>query len=578
MTDSLGSVHGSYADLQRRTQELAALFSTARELVQLHDVDVVLQRLVERAHDLIGTDVTYLSEVTDDSGGMTVRYSVGTVTAPFRNLFVPAGKGLASKVVQARTPVWVSRYVEMSEAPHDPDIDAAVAAEGLVSFLGVPLVVGEEVLGALFACNRFTYDFTPDQVVLLSAFADHAAAVLNSARLLRRSEEAAHRAERAYAELEAHLADVERASVVHEQLTSVVVSGGGISDVAATLATALDRPVVVLDAQLRRLAGHPLDHRSTPTGAATSDAVARSRSTGRCVDLTVGDVSWTVVALVGADSLLGAIAARADTTPFDAGERRMLERAAQIASLLSLKRDAVRAAEADRRSQVLADLLAGTDVALDRPVRGVAVLQLPDGGSTTTLPDVVRLVADHGLFVVRGRTLVVAWVEEDGPARTEQLRETLESRARQPVAAVTASQPDSPAALSRVVERAASVLALLPSLGVEGVTVAADAYGPYLGMFSTDPQAASQFVDELLGPIIRWDQRRKTELVATLATYFGHAESGSATARAMHVHKNTVQQRLDRIQELTAGEWTDPEFRFRLQAAVRLHVLRSSGR
>ena len=75
--------------------------------------------------------------------------------------------------------------------------------------------------------------------------------------------------------------------------------------------------------------------------------------------------------------------------------------------------------------------------------------------------------------------------------------------------------------------------------------------------------------------MIRWDRRRKTDLVATLAAYFGTGESASATGRELHVHKNTVQQRLERIQELTIGEWADPEFRFRLHAAVRLHVLRT---
>lgn len=584
---SLRRIQGSYAHLQRRTRELAALFSTARELVQLHDVDTVLQRLVERAHDLIGTEVTYLSEVVDDLGGMSVRYSVGTVSASFKDLFVPSGMGLASKVVEARRPVWVSRYSEMSEAPHDPGIDDAVSAEGLVSFLGVPLVVGNEVLGALFACNRFAHDFTPEQVSLLAAFADHAASVLNSARLLRRSDEAVEEAGRAYAVLQEHLAGVERASLVHERLTSVVVSGGGIADIAATLADALSRPVMVLDAQLHRLAGHPADHPPPPSGPLVLDGVARSRSTGLCVDIDVDGSTWTVVALAGAETLLGVIAASVGSQAFDDGDRRMLERAAHMAALLSLKRDAVETAAAERRSRILVDLITGVDVgaadptgeldAMGQPVRWVAVMELPDGGSTTVYRSVVRHVGDRGLFLVRGRRLVLAWTgDDDGAARTEMLRESLEALTRRRLTAVVAPVPEPLSELAQIVERAEGALSLMPSLGVEGTTVAADAYAPYLGIVPTDRGAASQFVDELLGPVIRWDLRRKTDLVVTLASYFGTGESASATARVLHVHKNTVQQRLERIQELTTGEWTDPEFRFRLHAAVRLHALRTS--
>ncbi|MFT4284492.1 MAG: GAF domain-containing protein, partial [Protaetiibacter sp.] len=182
--DALTAALAENARLRRRAAELEALFSTARELVRLRDVEQVLRRLVERAHSLMGTDVTYLSEAEGDAGDLRVRYTAGTVTPEFRDLRVPAGYGLASMVVRTREPVRVPRYAAMSEAPHDAHIDAVVAAEGLVSFLGVPLAVGDEVLGALFACNRSPHEFTPEQVLLLSAFADHAAAVLHSARLL----------------------------------------------------------------------------------------------------------------------------------------------------------------------------------------------------------------------------------------------------------------------------------------------------------------------------------------------------------------------------------------------------------
>ena len=84
----------SNARLRRRTAELEALFSTARELVRLQDVDEVLDRLVERAHQLMGTD--YPSEVENDAGD-SARHSAGTVTHEFRDLVVPAGFGLARR-------------------------------------------------------------------------------------------------------------------------------------------------------------------------------------------------------------------------------------------------------------------------------------------------------------------------------------------------------------------------------------------------------------------------------------------------------------------------------------------------
>lgn len=586
IVDAARRLHGAHTHLQRRTQELAALFSTARELVQLHDVDTVLQRLVERAHDIIGTDVTYLSEIEPPSGGLRVRHSVGTVSAPFRDLIVPSGKGLASKVVEGRAPVWVARYEDMDAAPRDPGIDAAVATEGLVSFLGVPMAVGEEILGALFACNRFSHDFTPDQVVLLSAFADHAAAVLNSARLLHRSHEATQQAERAYEELAEHVAQMERASLVHESMTAAVVAGGSIEEVLATLSEALDRPGVVLDAELKRLSAHPHDRIPLPPGRVFAPALASSRATGHCVETEVDGTTWITVAVVGADALLGAIVMPVGAQDFGAVERRLLERAAHVAALLSLKREAVAGARADRRSRVLRDLLDGVSLeradptgelaSFDEPVGSVAALSLPEGESVRVKRRLVQLVDDVGIFAVRGRHVVVLWAADDGPDRTERLREQLQAEVSGTVTAVfvavSGPRPDLVAAVDRV-ERC---LEILPSLDVAGTTVSADVFVPYQALVSSEPGATRQFIEQMLGPVIAWDERRRTELVATLAAYFAAGESGSAAGRRLHVHKNTIQQRLERIQELTGGDWSDAEYRFRLQAAVRLHSLRAA--
>jgi GAF domain-containing protein len=183
--------------LRRRGQELSALFSSARELAQLRDVDKLLERLVERAHDLVGTDVTYLSEFDMRTRELRVRTTLGTVAPTFLGLRVPPGMGLASLVVERRQPCWTSSYTGMTQAPHDAQIDATVAAEGLVSLLGVPLLAGDEVIGVLFAANRVEHSFSPEEISLLSAFADHAAIVLQTARLLARTQEAAEETRRA---------------------------------------------------------------------------------------------------------------------------------------------------------------------------------------------------------------------------------------------------------------------------------------------------------------------------------------------------------------------------------------------
>ncbi|RCV47090.1 helix-turn-helix domain-containing protein, partial [Marinitenerispora sediminis] len=46
------------------------------------------------------------------------------------------------------------------------------------------------------------------------------------------------------------------------------------------------------------------------------------------------------------------------------------------------------------------------------------------------------------------------------------------------------------------------------------------------------------------------------------------------TGTALHVHANTVAQRLDRVADLLGAGWNRPERELEVQLALRLHRLR----
>jgi DNA-binding PucR family transcriptional regulator len=535
--------------LRRRAAELEALFSTARELVRLQDVDEVLRRLVDRAHDLMGTDVTYLSELVD-GGLLHVRFSAGTVTPEFRDLRVPTGFGLANLVVRTREPAWVREYASMDETPHHPYIDAAVRGEGLVAFLGVPLAVGDEVLGALFACNRSVHDFTPDEVLLLSAFADHAASVLYGARQR--------------AELERLLAASRLESGIHEELTAVVMSGGTVLEIAATLARRLDRRVWALDHR-----GRPLPGFEGPLPEGVADALARAHASGHAEVTGSGEARGIVAAIPGADRLLGGIVAEGA----DDVARAAVERGAQVAALVSFQQEAVSAVRAERRERWLLDLVEGREPTEAGPdaITGCAVLERRASAATLA----ANAAGDDGIVATREGRILVAWTHADPIAATERVRRLIAETARDPgVTAVALARDLASTELRAAFERAGRDLDLVQALGVSGSTVSSDALAAYHAIAPADSETLDRFVTELLGPVLDWDHRRRTELLDTLGTYFDAGESRAAAAAALRIHANTVQQRLDRIQTLLAGDLGDPEYRFRVQAAVRLERLR----
>jgi DNA-binding PucR family transcriptional regulator len=74
------------------------------------------------------------------------------------------------------------------------------------------------------------------------------------------------------------------------------------------------------------------------------------------------------------------------------------------------------------------------------------------------------------------------------------------------------------------------------------------------------------------GPVTRYGAQRGMDLVGTLRAYFAAGRSPARAAAALHVHPNTVQQRLDRITALLGEGWQQPERARDVQVALRLRA------
>ncbi|GAA0942230.1 helix-turn-helix domain-containing protein [Pseudonocardia zijingensis] len=580
--DGISRLRGGSERWRRRGRQLTALFSSARELAQLRDVDKLLERLVERAHDLVGTDVTYLSEFDMRTRELRVRTTLGTVAPAFLGLRVPPGMGLASLVVERRQPCWTSSYSGMTQAPHDAHIDATVAAEGLVSLLGVPLLAGEEVIGVLFAANRVEHSFSPEEISLLSAFADHAAVVLQTARLLARTQEAAEETRRAYGQLARHVEAMERASEVHSDLTTLVLQGGDTTAVAGALGKALRCRVTVLDADLEGDDGSRRDE--------IRKAVEESRRSGRCVTLP-GSGHDVVVAVVAGQTFLGALVLEPGAVEFGPVELRTAERAAQITALLSLKQDALVEAEQRVRGDLLADLLSDdpqrragvTQRALARGIRTaelrtLVVVSLPAEHRRPAARAAGRAAGSGGLIGEHADWVVALTCETDPAAAATLIHKAVRRAIDQPALAVAAELDAVPRDVRAQLEAATACARVLPALGITDAAVTSDEYLPYTALFGPGETRVATFVRNVLGPILDWDATRGGNLLTTIGAYLDNRLSPVAAGRALHLHKNTVLQRLERITELLGDDWQEPDRLFRIGVAVRVARLSAPHR
>jgi PucR family transcriptional regulator, purine catabolism regulatory protein len=88
-----------------------------------------------------------------------------------------------------------------------------------------------------------------------------------------------------------------------------------------------------------------------------------------------------------------------------------------------------------------------------------------------------------------------------------------------------------------------------------------------LELKATDPLHA--FHDHLLGRLSDYDRGKNADLVATLAAWL-QGPNGSAVAKRLNLHRNTLNYRIRRVGEITGLDLEDSEVRFALRLALKI--------
>jgi GAF domain-containing protein/PucR-like helix-turn-helix protein/diguanylate cyclase with GGDEF domain len=551
---------------QRREVELTALFDTARDLSKLRDLDEVLRSIVRRARQLLRVDLSYLSLNDEDAGTTYMRVTDGSVSDQLQGLRIGHGEGLGGLVAQTARPYASAEYLSDPRFAHTTPIDGAVTAEHMVGILGVPLSLGSKVIGVLFAADRQRREFTAEEVALLSSLADHAAIAIDNAQLLDETR-------RANETISGHNEEMRRGEDAHDRLMELVLRGGDLDEVVTEVAAVLDGGVVLFDD-----AGSALARVSAGSVAWPEAAVAGSRTSGRAV--RSGD-EWVCAVLAGPE-LLGGLVLTGRPSLTDA-DRRLFERAGVVAALLLLLRRSVAKAEDEVRGELLTDLLTtpsrnqasllarGRRLGIDLAAPHTVLIAHCDGVPRRRL---AMACGRYATLVGLHAEQVVLLVADNLPALAPKLAAELGSTVDAPVTVGSAGPARGPVALAAAAAEAARCVRTLLALGRAGQGAALAELG-FVGQLIGDRTDLDGYVRATLGPVLDYDARRGTDLVRTLEAYF---ECGTNLTRAkdqLHVHVNTVVQRLDRIASLLGEDWQQPDRALEIQIALRLHRLHS---
>lgn len=408
---------------------------------------------------------------------------------------------------------------------------------------------------------------------------------------------------------------------VYQRLTGLTLQDADVSTVLRLLSERTDATVAVVSRGLEVLAAAAPDQAEPDVAARVRDYVAGRRlgavlnstaQTRRSLRLPeVGDAGAVIVApiLVG-DDVPAYLMTFGSAQQAEVGDMSLLvtEHAATICGVILGRERVVAAAARQVRDDLVEGLLLGAgrgngevgrwarhlgyDPSREHRVLAIAIGTTGSAGapgSAAALSKRVASAIDHffstrspgAIIAIRdGEVVIVVPADDDQPmsaAETSRLSAGCVTRMRDlfPEAVLTVGIGGTcrdPAEIARSYGQARRTIDAVIRLGRQGQIVAFEDLGIHRLLLQVpDLAELRSFAAEILGELDRHDPQRGAELLTTLACYFRENNSPQRTAKALHLHPNTVAYRIRRIQEIT-GLRLDT-YRDRLMAQVAIEIL-----
>jgi PAS domain S-box-containing protein len=243
-----------YAEARAREQEATRLYAVTRQLATSLDREQLLDVIAEQARFATGCDAVgiFFYDVTRDA----LVFHRGLHLAPelTQGLALRPGEGIAGRAYQERQPVWTRDRLTDPTLRHSPAAQRIVDAAAPRAYLGVPITSREETHGVLVVYFFEPHDFTAHDIQFVSTLADHAAVVLQNARLF----EATQRREREAKTLSDGLALLNQAArALHRTLEVDAMLDGALKELArAFAASGALVHLLAEDGRVSRSVGH----------------------------------------------------------------------------------------------------------------------------------------------------------------------------------------------------------------------------------------------------------------------------------------------------------------------------------
>ena len=171
-----------YEQLRLRARLFESLASVSRTINSTLNLDEALRAITREACLLMAARMCSLMMLDESRAWLDLRASHGAGEAYIKKPRLGVEESLLGVVVRRKKPVQVPN-VQLSNRYQNVEL---ARREGLVSLLSVPLLFADQVIGTLSVYTGRPYNFSNEEIRILSALAELSAIAIEKARLYER--------------------------------------------------------------------------------------------------------------------------------------------------------------------------------------------------------------------------------------------------------------------------------------------------------------------------------------------------------------------------------------------------------
>jgi PAS domain S-box-containing protein len=182
-------------NLAQQVEHLRSLRMVDQAIISSTDLALTLKLLSCQVLEQLHVDAADVLLFEPGSQNLLFASGQGFHTSAFQHTRLAIGSGLAGLAAQSRTTIYIP---DLKAIAKSSSFDRVVVAEGFVTYLGVPLIAKNQLLGVLEIFHRSPLVSDPEWLTFLDTLAGQAAISIDNATLLANLQESKMELELAY--------------------------------------------------------------------------------------------------------------------------------------------------------------------------------------------------------------------------------------------------------------------------------------------------------------------------------------------------------------------------------------------